>query len=337
MRGLRIFAPGKLFVVGEYAVLDGGRALVAALDAGIRCDAEEEGVWRLVAPDLGVELRAGTPGELVASANGSGAARLLAAAIQVGARELGCRSPLRLRVYATHPWLRTKSGLGGSSAAVVAVLGAVAAATGADLGSSTVRERLVTIGADVQRAHQGGRGSGADVAASVHGGWIASMRGASSVEPVRVPAELGITAAWSGVSSDTATALDAFAEFVRTPAGRGVVESLHTILERFWRALAEDDRDGVVAAVSAYGHALAELARGTHASGIAEIDALVSAARAAGAGAKSSGAVGGDCAIAVAFERERLVDTERRWHGLDARVLDAQVDLGGVRLEPADA
>ena len=32
-------APGKLFLVGEYAVLDGAPAVVAAVDRGVRCEA----------------------------------------------------------------------------------------------------------------------------------------------------------------------------------------------------------------------------------------------------------------------------------------------------------
>ena len=53
MTALEVEAPGKLFVIGEYAVLHGGRALVAAIDAGISCRVEAASTWCVAAPDLG--------------------------------------------------------------------------------------------------------------------------------------------------------------------------------------------------------------------------------------------------------------------------------------------
>ncbi|MGH7818322.1 MAG: hypothetical protein ACREQ9_00985, partial [Candidatus Binatia bacterium] len=54
---------------------------------------------------------------------------------------------------------------------------------------------------------------------------------------------------------------------------------------------------------------------------------------AAGAAAKTSGAVGGDCVIAVAFEREAIVEAQRRWAALGAEVLEVSVEPRGVRTE----
>ncbi len=41
--GFRVLAPGKLVLVGEYAVVDGGPALVLAIDRGVSCDARPGG------------------------------------------------------------------------------------------------------------------------------------------------------------------------------------------------------------------------------------------------------------------------------------------------------
>ena len=55
-----IIAPGKVVLVGEYAVLDGGPAVVMAVDRGVRCDVLDgagidtpDGDARFVAPALG--------------------------------------------------------------------------------------------------------------------------------------------------------------------------------------------------------------------------------------------------------------------------------------------
>jgi mevalonate pyrophosphate decarboxylase len=55
-----VVAPGKIVLVGEYAVLDGGPAIVMAVDRGVRCDVLEgsgietpDGDARFVAPAIG--------------------------------------------------------------------------------------------------------------------------------------------------------------------------------------------------------------------------------------------------------------------------------------------
>jgi phosphomevalonate kinase len=55
-----VVAPGKVVLVGEYAVLDGGPAIVMAVDRGVRCDVRDgsgietpDGDVRFVAPAIG--------------------------------------------------------------------------------------------------------------------------------------------------------------------------------------------------------------------------------------------------------------------------------------------
>src|ERR1700752_1771674 len=104
MKAVEVHAPGKLFVIGEYAVLQGGRALVAAVNAGICCRAEPASSWRLSAPDLGVdaavdEITAGSPGSLLASA------------IAAARGELGVARPMSFHVRGAQPVSRGKHGL----------------------------------------------------------------------------------------------------------------------------------------------------------------------------------------------------------------------------------
>src|SRR5437868_14045729 len=87
MKAVEVHGPGKLFVIGEYAVLHGGRALVAAVNAGICCRAEPASAWRLSAPDLGVDAAVD---EIAAGS----ACALLASAIVAARDELGVRVPL---------------------------------------------------------------------------------------------------------------------------------------------------------------------------------------------------------------------------------------------------
>jgi mevalonate kinase len=165
MTALEVRAPGKLFVIGEYAVLHGGRALVAAIDAGISCRLESTSTWCLTAPDLGVD---GTLADL----SGESRSTLLRAAVSAARDEFRLESPLRFTVRGTCPASRRKYGLGGSAASVVVILAAAAAAVGEDLEAKRTRDRLFRRAFAVHRGYQRGRGSGADVAASVFGGWV---------------------------------------------------------------------------------------------------------------------------------------------------------------------
>jgi phosphomevalonate kinase len=326
VKPVAVFAPGKLFVIGEYAVLAGGRALVAAVDAGIRCRATEEpGGWRVSAPDLALDA------SLTEAAEHPGG-RLLAAAVCKGAREFGVGRALRVHVEGTRPASRTKRGLGGSAASVAAILGALALAGGAALESRTLRERLFRLALSVHREHQNGRGSGADVAAAVHGGWVDFLpsEGGPRVVPAAVPEDLRLIAAWSGASADTAAALGGAVP----PAA---IAPMRTVLARFWRAIEQADRAGIVEAISEYGAVLDVLGRAAGGRGAESIARLVEAARSPGAAAKGSGAIGGDCAIALGFDPARLRAIEERWRRGGAEVLDLAVDRRGLRREPDHA
>ncbi|MGH7858969.1 MAG: mevalonate kinase family protein, partial [Candidatus Binatia bacterium] len=239
MRPIRTFAPGKLFVMGEYLVLSGGRALVVALDAGIRCEAREgSSGWRISAPDLGLDL---SLEEAATDRRG----RVLASAVTAAASRFSPGCPLELRIEGTHPALRRKSGLGGSAASVVAVVSAIAAASGQALDGTDARSSLFSLARAVHADAQGGRGSGADVAASVYGGWVdyALVEGGARILPARVPAEILLAAVWTGVDADTAAALASHAM-----GGCDSRAGLGRPLARFWTALEGDDRSSLLEA-----------------------------------------------------------------------------------------
>jgi phosphomevalonate kinase len=315
MRDVEVSAPGKLFVIGEYAVLHGERALVVALDAGITARAERSRRWRLLAPDLGLEA----PLEDVLP---DSAAALLAASVTTARDELRIAEAFTIIVRGTTAASRRKHGLGGSAASVVAILGALAVARGADVTDERTRSMLFSLALSVHRAHQRGRGSGADVAASVYGGWIdyAIGEGKPRLSPVTVPGDIQIAAAWSGVTSDTARAIAAFEP-------QAHLARLRAILERFWAAVRAVDRAAVLRELDAYGRELEGFGAGVGAERIAKLNA---AARALGWAAKGSGAVGGDCAIAIGFGDRDAGALEHGWHGAGADPLDVSVAIDGV-------
>ncbi len=169
-RHVLVRAPGKLFVLGEYAVLDGGTACVAAVDRGVTC--------RVRAGD-----RLTTP---------SGDTRFVAAALAA------VRAPTRQ--YLFEDWnpvdLPDKPGFGGSAAATVAAVGAGLAANMVRFERdwwATIEDVAVRVHLAVQ-----GSGSGLDVRASARGGF--NRYAGERVDPLPTPE---LVACWSGGSAKT--------------------------------------------------------------------------------------------------------------------------------------
>ncbi|TMB14397.1 MAG: hypothetical protein E6J65_23215 [Deltaproteobacteria bacterium] len=156
---VRLAASGKVFLAGEYAVLDPGRpALVAGIDWKMHAVAEPgaRGV-QIVHRPSGLLWDGGqAPAELRFAAR----AALLAMAF--------CRKPDGVRISFEDDLSREgrKLGLGGSAAACVLAVRAVCALADRRSGE----DEILALAVAAHWAEQGGMGSGADVAAAALGG-----------------------------------------------------------------------------------------------------------------------------------------------------------------------
>jgi len=156
---VRLSASGKVFLAGEYAVLDPGRpALVAGIDWKMHAVAEPgaRGV-QIVHRPSGLLWDGGqAPAELRFAAR----AALLAMAF--------CRKPDGVRISFEDDLSREgrKLGLGGSAAACVLAVRAVCALADRRSGE----DEILALAVAAHWAEQGGAGSGADVAAAALGG-----------------------------------------------------------------------------------------------------------------------------------------------------------------------
>ncbi len=217
---LRASAPGKVVLLGEYAVLYGAPALVMAANRRAVVDIEsvsERGV-ELHAPDVcpdPVHFTLADDGSPCWS-NGAESAKalelvtgLLRGLVSIGAvrpEALACRLRLDTSSFFWRSGAATeKLGLGSSAALTVALASAMVRHAG--------REDLLADRAAwlrqllwLHRQFQQGRGSGLDVAASLYGGVIRyELRGNDEpcAEPLSWPAGLAPIMVWSGQSAST--------------------------------------------------------------------------------------------------------------------------------------
>jgi mevalonate kinase len=307
-----VIAPGKLFLIGEYAVLEEGPAVLAAINR----HASAQFVPGMTAMSKLVD-------EAVARAKvdiGEAAAALPPGSVLVNTDDFSQGG--------------SKIGLGSSAATAVAAVGALFESAGVTV--ERHREQVYAIALAAHRAAQGGKGSGADVAAAVHGGLIkveGQKTGPPSVEPLAVPAGLHLVVFWTGEAVATTKMIEGVQSFAEAePAAyREIMASLREIACRFVAELRAGNATGTVAAAGRYGKRLAVL--GAAASLPIVTDAFSRAsdlAKELGGVAKPSGAGGGDIGVAM-FATPEAARLFTRAMPKPLVPLDVDLDRLGVR------
>jgi phosphomevalonate kinase len=324
-------APGKLFLLGEYAVLDACPAVVAAIDRHIEVRLKREGLRarvRISAPGCGtVELPAAAPptiqGPLRFVISAFRAARSQCSEVGMGGISLTVTSTMAGPGSA-------KMGFGSSAAVTVATVAALLA----DVGRDVDRNNLFATAFTAHRAAQSGVGSGADVAASAYGGLILFQPRPHSlplVTPLALPRQMQLLVAWSGESASTAGLVQQYlAARNGTAAARAAfVDASHACVDAFVRGLS--DRPLSLAAIDANAVALERLASQLGLPVMTpRLARLLAIARAHGAAAKTSGAGGGDCGIALTGDAAAAARIRSAWRAAQLEPLDVGLDCAGV-------
>ncbi len=348
-------APGKLILLGEYAVLDGADALVWAVHrrarvvarvtgaggltvdapdidvAGARADLDRDGTvcWRGL--DAGAERRLG----MVAAAV-TGAVRLLASR----EREL---PGLELRIDTAAFFAGgDKLGVGSSAAVVTALTGALLAAGGLDIEDPAGRRRVFEVALASHNRAQGHVGSGIDVAASTFGGALRYRVGSALAGPPTPvarapPGGLRWVAVWTGRARATPSMVADVRRFARDhPATyRAYIAELAATSAGGCDAFAAGDLDAFLAAARDYDRGLARLGAAAGVD-IVSVDhqRIGSIVRAEGGVYKPSGAGGGDVGIAFTKEAAGHHKVAAALERGGCTTVDLAVDQHGLRLEP---
>lgn len=276
-----VVAPGKVFVVGEYGVLEGGSAVLTAVS--------RNAVAQFI------------PGLEAASAVVEQAVRRARDALG----EVGEALPAGSVLVDTSQFRRgeAKIGVGSSAAAAVAAVGAVF-----EYGGHAVAEHrdLVFEVADAaHRAAQDGVGSGADVAVATYGGFLHFQRSEEAPvlrEALPTPADLSLVVFYSGQPASTVHMVKSVMALKQDtpPLYKWLMDELKTLGGRFVSALSVGNVAGVIQAADAYRETLLELGNSARLDIVTPaFQAAARVARALGGTAKPSGAGGGDLGIAL--------------------------------------
>jgi phosphomevalonate kinase len=334
-----VSAPGKLYLLGEYAVLEGAPALLTAVDRRVTVTlttpvlrSESESGWSLTAPELGIRrLALGAGAGLPENLDADTRRRLILfdevrATVDTLAPVTGAFDI----VIGSEQFFQDghKLGLGSSAAVAVALTAALAASRGVTLGPSA----LFTLAASAHSASQGGKGSGGDIAASVYGGLILYTPGSL---PTRVtwPEGLQLFAVVTGTGSSTVDLVSRVADFaVHEPAAhRQDLDHLVSRARRTEKALATADT--FLALAEEYFGGIEALDAHAHAGIVTKRHReLRKIAAASGAVFKTSGAGGGDLGLVFA-KLEATDHLESVFTEAGATVISVPRSHDGVRME----
>jgi phosphomevalonate kinase len=345
-------APGKLVLLGEYAVLEGAPALVLAVNrrAQVRIEARDDGACEVHAPDLGISGAGMTVdgGALCWLCDEAIATKLsLVEHVWQGLMREGL-APAAGEGFNLHldtsgffhvdGASRAKLGLGSSAALTVALASGLAAlADHADvLSDRTLWLRRLL---HMHGGWQGGRGSGVDVGASVAGGLIRYQLAGQAREPTFTPlpwpmAGVHCLFVWSGQSVSTNDFLQRLAQWRMNRAAdyASHMHELGMLSEAGLDALHRQDAQSFIGLTKAYASALQQFG---HACGLEiyspEQKKLADMASDVGISYKPCGA-GGDFGVVFADDPERLATFERAIVPAGMHVVPLGLDSDGVSI-----
>ena len=307
-------APGKLVVSGEYAVLAGAPALVAAVDRRVSCrlSSRREDGWCFAS--TGFAAHEVLPKAEVFRAPPSTVPGIVRRAIA----EAAAPETLHIAIDSSPCYLDgAKLGLGSSAAMVTAVAAAFAALGGEAPGLAELY--------DIHAAFQGG-GSGLDVAAAVTGGVIRFQE--RRVAPVRLPAALKMAFVFTGTATYTPDLLakfNAWRSGGRQPALERLADAAQQVADCTVNA------ESFLAALSEYAAVLQRFDRiariGVYGPGHRR--ALAVAER-LGIVYKPCGAGGGDMGMAVAEDGDAVAAFEREASSAGLTVVPMEIAFDGL-------
>ncbi len=303
-------APGKLFLIGEYAVLHGGTAVVAAVD--------RRAVARFV------------PGAAPSTPLIAEAVKAVAQQAAVDGLVLPEGAPEVDSTALTQDG--QKLGLGSSAAAVVAAVAALWDTVGRPLEPDLLR----ALASKAHRQVQGGRGSGGDVAAAALGGVIAYARDAGHAPVIRplagaAPGDLVVFRA--GDPAATVHFINAVERLeVRDPFEHAArVKPIGEAAQAFIEAYEAADARGLIDAVAAAHEALEALGNAADVPIVTPaLQTAAALARGCGGAAKGSGAGGGDVGVGVFPDSDAAEAFRARAAKLGLEILSIKTGARGL-------
>ncbi len=319
---VKVSAPGKLMLMGEHAVVYGRPCIVTAVSQRMCVQASkfDEPMCEINAPDVDVvhykkSITTIGTGEIPRGA------RFVEAAVKNYWEKFPFTGGVSLTTSSEFSAL---FGFGSSAASVVCVIKALSQLFGKNISNTQLFSLAYQTVLDVQ-----GKGSGFDVAAAIYGGTIYFANGGKIIEPL-ADLDMPIVVGYTGIKADTLSLIQAVKEKMDAQPERlqRIFDAITKLTDDAKEKMLEGDWSRVGRLMEFNQEYLRDMGVSSE-----KLEALISAAKAAGAhGAKLSGAGGGDCMVACVPEDKRKV-IEDAISAVGGQVIHIKCGAEGVRVE----
>lgn len=352
---VQVSAPGKLFLAGEYAVVEAGYpAMIAAINQYLTVTIEASNSGTVFSSQQGITIPWERSGEEIVTQTATSYALIFSAmgVAEAYVRALGQQTAafyaLSVDSQLDNSQSGTKYGLGSSGALTVATIKAVLTYYGQEVNAY----RLYQLAA-LSQLQQGMAGSFGDLAASSYGGVIAYhsldrdwLKGLLeehtlleildmpwkdvNIERLSLPGTLSLLIGWTGQAASTDSLVNQVgqgrSQDGKESSHRDFLQKSKSCLGGIIQACQQGDAERFQAGIAENRRLLQEFARKMGLN--IETPALAKLCQLAeeeGAVAKSSGAGGGDCGIAFASQAQQAEKIHHKWRS--AGILPLNLNL----------
>lgn len=367
---MRISAPGKLFLSGEWAVLEiGNPGIVVAVNKRVHVEIDDYDFISVDVDDYNIKNAQASfeAGRLLWDKDVLDNERerlcFVKHAIEISLRYLGTWAPFKLHTWGEESQLEVdgsvkKIGFGSSAAVVASTVSALLAFNGKDIRTREMKDIIYKLSVIAHYFAQGKVGSGFDIAASVYGGafiykrfdpeWLLKELESKSIkelveeewpsfyiEELKIMKDLILLVGWTKESASTSAMVKQMNEFKAQNKDEydSIFNSISQLVEELINAWKNNDKEKILELLKRN----EELLRGLgEKSGVnietEELKQLAELANENGAAGKLSGAGGGDCGIAICFDSNIADSVKKAWQDAGLYLLDVTIDYDGIKM-----
>ncbi len=346
---LQAQAPGKLILLGEYAVLRGAPALVMAINryARIFLQPSPDGQGIIIAPDVGIHNLSyhwdDQQGVVLDHTADTHTVAFVKAALALMHQRYNL-SPLRITISSAEFFYqntRTKLGLGSSAAVTVGLIAALLkwVSPSSFPTDDTFKLTVLELALATHRQAQGNQGSGIDIAASTFGGVlqytmpVISTQLPPEIRVMSIPTGLYLRFIWTRQAAATTELLHQVNKLRDTHpvTFRQIFSQLIYLAEQGTLHFQHQDVPAFLEIVEQYFQTLKSLTKAAGAPIISEVHQEIHAiAHRHRAVYKPSGAGGGDFGILLAQNEFNVIDAIRELEKKGFISFNFQIDPRGV-------
>lgn len=369
MKDVTVSAPGKLMLSGEWSILEKGNpCVVVAINKRVYAKAKEAPETSVNLKDFNISTKAKVVQGKVEFEEEDEKLVFTKHAIETTLKYLQEKG-VKTKNFALETssdfrpvkiaGREEKIGFGSSAAAVVAITGALLKLHNFGIEAEQEKERLFKLGIIAHYFAQQKIGSGFDVAASTFGGVLAykrfdaewlqkelqSRKVSGVVEEqwpllwhahVNIPKDLELVVGFTRKSASTIELIQKVRKFKeeKEQEYEGIIVGIKEVTQRLIVALESEDKNKILDSIKENRELLSRLSTASKA-GLEVKGHRIMAEIAArnGAEAKFSGAGGGDCAIAVCFDKKIAEKIKKDLKRNNLVPIEVKISVEGAKVE----